>query len=1180
MEVKQNTAVDLNDLLAPVKNSDGADEVDDVVMTDLTEESHDLNCDIMKANGKKSTSFLSYYHLYLIKSFFYFFLEKSNNGLVTNGDETLSSLIDLDSTNVALDTSVNAELEDALLAEDDVLPKLDDVKENNITASTSDVVEDILADKVETSNSTTSSNNVRDPGDDLDTLLSKINDIVEDCLDKEITDPTAEDDSVVEQPEEDGVVEQPEEDSVVEQPGEDNVAEQPEVEDNANIPVAASVATTDPKDESVILLDDTVAESSCLENDIADESDVHKVDESNEIPLPEEEEETDIEGDKDKIDERDVATPDLDKFPEDFITTESEKMSKTVPDTTTLTEKVSVENPATDTDTPLEDVLPEKDTTDGDTISPVDADTDIKEKTEEDSEEQKITQIEEENNVLEDDKMDDSPKLDDEKNNEDELLDENSTNKDDKPGSTSEDDAQLLKKESASLDIEEETKESEQLSKGDEQLTKEDEHKVEKLESTSEKSTSENDQIKDSTETKSVPDDVQNRTNEQTEKVEHEDSDDEIVFYVDKPPGTEKDKKSTVDENEMSTASSSKAVDEKSQEVNEEKPSAEEDDVVILDDDDEMQGNKKLADSSHTEDTPSVEKTSAEEKDNEKSSSAEKTAEEAAAKEDRKHSTIDIDNSDNARDDFVVSEKASDETKKSHEPEESNSNCSSSSNLLLEAKQVENAADEPTPEDNDNENEEEDDDGDVELIETESKEADLSEKGDDGSEIVPPAKRPRLSEDSEISSKTDETSKSRRTSESAEKKSEVAEDVSTTPASTATSLKRTHDVIELEIDDDKSNDSKSSLSTETVNKKAKTEELSSKEDDIKAQTETDEEKFIKSDIDSKTETNKDIVKMVPSEIPIPLYPPPKLKNLSPEESISLGFMKKFRKTFDKMTKQDLEELVLQKVVEAIIHRSEFAEMRELIEKQEKLITSHRSKISELSKQFRDLEMVHNRVVKDIEQRNSQFIMPVKITRAVGLQVYIPNKKSVLESTAPASGNINAMPTVSPQRSATSSVQSNLTSPQRQYHSTQTSATDVPVRVTGGNTSSPNTGNSSSITTSSLQRRGCAQKVTPIRPVPTGNVISASAPTGNTVPNQIYRSNLNQQNQIPPQPRILNKNAASATAGSGGPSNTTNASPMQRQRFVQPSSDTPQRMPQQHSQQQQQGSRSAGTVMNK
>lgn len=54
MEVKQNTAVDLNDLLVPGKNSDGADEVDDVVMTDLTEESHELNCDIMKSNGKQN----------------------------------------------------------------------------------------------------------------------------------------------------------------------------------------------------------------------------------------------------------------------------------------------------------------------------------------------------------------------------------------------------------------------------------------------------------------------------------------------------------------------------------------------------------------------------------------------------------------------------------------------------------------------------------------------------------------------------------------------------------------------------------------------------------------------------------------------------------------------------------------------------------------------------------------------------------------------------------------------------------------------------------------------------------------------------------------------------------------------------------------------------------------------
>ncbi|CAD7077482.1 unnamed protein product [Hermetia illucens] len=66
-------------------------------------------------------------------------------------------------------------------------------------------------------------------------------------------------------------------------------------------------------------------------------------------------------------------------------------------------------------------------------------------------------------------------------------------------------------------------------------------------------------------------------------------------------------------------------------------------------------------------------------------------------------------------------------------------------------------------------------------------------------------------------------------------------------------------------------------------------------------------------------------------------------------------------------------------------------MRELIEKQEKLIATHRTKIAEISKQFRDLEMVHNRVVKDLEMKNQQFIMPVKITRAVGLQVLIPKR---------------------------------------------------------------------------------------------------------------------------------------------------------------------------------------------
>lgn len=51
MEVKQNTAVDLNDLLASSK-SNGSDEVDDAVMEELTDRHNDLvHCDIIKPDG-------------------------------------------------------------------------------------------------------------------------------------------------------------------------------------------------------------------------------------------------------------------------------------------------------------------------------------------------------------------------------------------------------------------------------------------------------------------------------------------------------------------------------------------------------------------------------------------------------------------------------------------------------------------------------------------------------------------------------------------------------------------------------------------------------------------------------------------------------------------------------------------------------------------------------------------------------------------------------------------------------------------------------------------------------------------------------------------------------------------------------------------------------------------------
>lgn len=78
MEVKQNTAVDLNELLVPPKTADGTDELDDAIMTDLSDEgtSQDLNCDLIKANGMYLNvilkQILNYIQFLFFNSFFFF----------------------------------------------------------------------------------------------------------------------------------------------------------------------------------------------------------------------------------------------------------------------------------------------------------------------------------------------------------------------------------------------------------------------------------------------------------------------------------------------------------------------------------------------------------------------------------------------------------------------------------------------------------------------------------------------------------------------------------------------------------------------------------------------------------------------------------------------------------------------------------------------------------------------------------------------------------------------------------------------------------------------------------------------------------------------------------------------------------------------------------------------------
>lgn len=159
--------------------------------------------------------------------------------------------------------------------------------------------------------------------------------------------------------------------------------------------------------------------------------------------------------------------------------------------------------------------------------------------------------------------------------------------------------------------------------------------------------------------------------------------------------------------------------------------------------------------------------------------------------------------------------------------------------------------------------------------------------------------------------------------------------------------------------------------------------------------------------DKKMEVSSDTPTSLISTKTPPLLPLSTSMKTMPAESMELIFIRKYKKSIEAMTRSDMEEMIALKIVESFIHKSELADLSAKCESQELIISSFRSKLSELSKQFRDLEMVHTRVIKDMELKNQNIVTPVKITRAVGLQVCLPRKDiQASTGTSPKSASIS------------------------------------------------------------------------------------------------------------------------------------------------------------------------------
>uniref|UniRef100_A0A1B0BHK3 Fibronectin type-III domain-containing protein n=1 Tax=Glossina palpalis gambiensis TaxID=67801 RepID=A0A1B0BHK3_9MUSC len=1061
MEVKQNTSMDFNDLMSTSKSDVNTSVNDgDSVMTDLT--LNNLENHLIATASEKSSPIT---------------------------DDVVSSLIGIDND---LDVPVSAELEDVLLAGDDVVSSSDNIGAAVVAANPTIVNSDKLDSLTSIISST---NDERNVGDDLDTLLSKINDIVQDdpVKNAELKEQGEEEKRSTEK-----IILSIEKENHVEK----SITVKPEIFANKKDKEIIQEIDTKTKYKLEIEID----KAQRVEEVISQTGEIEVVNgppSENLIKSPEQSqknltlldeivettEEAVVASSSSLIDE--VATKENLTLAQDKSNDNSVVRIDKSPLNTTKDLTVIEENSAAEKKPPPE-IIKENKTEEGQKVTK-DIETSVGK-----AESAVIITVESNKDAA--------------KENTKETVEVNCDEKDGKmPALCLDDELQCHQPKETQAEQQEFKTEGEKNRK------------------------------------KAPPDNVAQKE-PSVNKTDHEGSDDEIEFFV------EKSDESLIETDDVSTTEGKKSLQpektvgkdqDKSETLteistNEKISNCNEnvEDVVVLDDEeeeDETNKDKTVKDgevkSKQTLD-PVVAGTTKNSSEENKTLNQEPN--------DQSKTSLQPDNSDNARDDFnsekSVEEKCSTTVA---DADEITSNCSSSSNLLQEAKPVEGASEDPSLAEADNENEDDDDnddnDADLEIVETELK----VEGGEERNEDEPASKRVRLNQENEESTNTESLSAERLESTETQDEDKTAtktepekEPIAVNPKEekvegSIVAVKRSHDVIEIEGDDVPENLDQC--------KKFKRAETPPKQEPISSPAMSEEKSSVKL---------SGSLKFVPSDTPIPLYPPPIFDETvnSKEYKLSLDFYKKFHKSFNKMTKQDLEELVLQKLVEAIIHKSEFADMRDLVEKQEKIICSQRNKLTELTKQFRDLEMVHSRVVKDIEQRNSQFIMPVKITRAVGLQVYIPNKKPLAET-----GSSSTQ--ISPQRPQGPLAQQ-LVTPQR----------PIAHNVSGSESLSASSSRINNIMPTAVVpvnvRRGCVQKITPTRPI---NSAAASS-TSNATNSVVYRTNSlsTTANQLA-QPRILNKNIgsnASATVNPGGGTVGGNAT-MPRSQFSVPARD-PQR----------------------
>ncbi|CAH0730005.1 unnamed protein product, partial [Brenthis ino] len=108
--------------------------------------------------------------------------------------------------------------------------------------------------------------------------------------------------------------------------------------------------------------------------------------------------------------------------------------------------------------------------------------------------------------------------------------------------------------------------------------------------------------------------------------------------------------------------------------------------------------------------------------------------------------------------------------------------------------------------------------------------------------------------------------------------------------------------------------------------------------------------------------------------------------LSSKPLLPVNFLKSCKKNLAEMTREELEEFCVLKIVESVVDRSNLSEMNLQLKSMAHNIEDYKKKTNTLMKQNRDLQVVLKSVQEEQKKNSGQPITPLKITRSVGMQV--------------------------------------------------------------------------------------------------------------------------------------------------------------------------------------------------